>query len=188
VHTLANSPAWQWLWGPTRLIIQAADPVVAVTVLAVSALTVSARRRSLRPLLTAAVAVTLLAVTVVPAKILIGRLSPGQRFLPPGAMGAFPSGHTTTASVCYVLAVLPLLPYLPAWTRRIALAALAVWCLLVGFALVWQNLHWFTDVVAGWALAALIIQATLRLTRAGRAAPGAPPGVADERIASASTT
>ena len=162
--------------------------MVAVTVLAVSALTVSARRRSLRPLLTAAVAVTLLAVTVVPAKILIGRLSPGQRFLPPGAMGAFPSGHTTTASVCYVLAVLPLLPYLPAWTRRIALAALAVWCLLVGFALVWQNLHWFTDVVAGWALAAIIIQATLRLTRAGRTGPGAPPGVADERIASASTT
>jgi len=60
--------------------------------------------------------------------------------------------------------------------------------LLVGFALVWQNLHWFTDVVAGWALAAIIIQATLRLTRAGRTGPGAPPGVADERIASASTT
>jgi membrane-associated phospholipid phosphatase len=157
-------------------------------VLVVSALTVSSRRRSLRPLLAAAIAAILLVATVIPAKILIGRLSPGQLRLAPGAEGSFPSGHATTASVCYVLAVLPLLPYLPALARRITLAAVAVWCLLIGAVLVWLNYHWFTDVVAGWALAAIIIGVTLRLTGGAYSGLSTPPGVPDERIASRSTT
>lgn len=185
---LASSHAWQWLGGPARLIVDLANPPVAIAVLVVSALTVSSRRRSLRPLLTAAVAITLLVVTVIPAKILIARPAPGQLRLTPGAQGAFPSGHATTASVCYVLAVLPLLPYLPALARRIALTALPVWCLLVGAALVWLNYHWFTDVAAGWALAALIITVTLRLTGGAYSGLSTPPGVPGERIASPSTT
>lgn len=192
-RSLASSPGWHWLGGPARLIVDLANPVVAVAVLTVSALAVGARRRSLRPLLTAAVAAILLLVTVVPGKILIGRLAPGRlRPLAPGGLGSFPSGHTTTASVCYVLAVLlpllPLLPYLPAWIRRVALACLPVWCVLVGAALVWLNYHWFTDVAAGWALAAIIIQVTLRLTRGPYSGRTTPPGVPDERIASPSTT
>jgi membrane-associated phospholipid phosphatase len=192
-RSLASSPGWHWLGGPARLIVDLANPLVAVAVLTVSALVVGARRRSLRPLLTAAVAAILLLVTVVPGKILIGRLAPGRlRPLVPGGLGSFPSGHTTTASVCYVLAVLlpllPLLPYLPAWIRRVALACLPVWCVLVGAALVWLNYHWFTDVAAGWALAAIIIQVTLRLTRGPYSGRTTPPGVPDKRIASASTT
>jgi membrane-associated phospholipid phosphatase len=192
-RSLAGSPGWHWLGGPARLIVDLANPVVAVTVLAVSAVVVGARRRSLRPLVTAAVAAILLLVTVVPGKILIGRLAPGRlRPLAPGGLGSFPSGHTTTASVCYVLAVLlpllPLLPYLPARIWRIALVVMPVWCVLVGAALVWLNYHWFTDVAAGWALAAIIIQAALRLTRGAYSGPSTPPGVADERIASPSTT
>jgi membrane-associated phospholipid phosphatase len=186
--TLADSRAWQWLGGPAQLIINLAQPAVAVPVLLVVALAVSARRRSLRPLLTATVAVAVLLVTVIPAKILIGRLAPGQLYLAPDARGSFPSGHATTAAVCYVLAVLLLLPYLPAWIRRAALAALPVWCLLVGAALVWDNYHWFTDVAAGWALAAIIIQVSLWLTGAAYSGLSTPPGVPDERIASPSKT
>jgi membrane-associated phospholipid phosphatase len=188
VATLVNARGWQWLGGPARLIVDLADPVVAVTVLVVSALAVSSRRRSLRPLLAAGLACTLLLVTVVPGKILIGRLAPGQLRLPSGSYGSFPSGHATTASVCYVLAVLPLLPYLPGWIRRAALAALPVWCFLIGAALVWLSYHWFTDVVAGWALASIIIQVTLRLTREEYSGLSTPPGVPDDRIASPSTT
>jgi undecaprenyl-diphosphatase len=168
VQGWAQSPAWLWVggsrFGPARLIVDLANPVVAVPVLALIALAVSARRRSLRPLITAVIGVVLLLATVIPAKILIGRLSPGQLRLAPGGMGAFPSGHATTASVCYVLAALLLMPHLPAAGRRPLLAALPVWCLLVGAALVWRNFHWCTDVVAGWALAALILQATDKLT------------------------
>jgi undecaprenyl-diphosphatase len=187
-QALADSRSWHWLGGPAGLIVDLADPPVAIAVLVVSALTVSSRSRSLRPLITAAVAGILLVVTVIPAKILIGRPSPGQLRLASGAQGAFPSGHATTASVCYVLAVLPLLPYLPAVARRIALAALPVWCFLIGAALVWLNDHWFTDVAAGWALAAIIIQVTLLLTGTAYSGLSTPPGVPDERIPSRSTT
>jgi membrane-associated phospholipid phosphatase len=68
--------------------------------------------------------------------------------------------------VCLGLAVL-LLPYRRAGAGRAAVAAVAVACLLVGVALVWCDYHWFTDVVAGWALAVLIIQAALLLNRQG---------------------
>jgi membrane-associated phospholipid phosphatase len=49
-----------------------------------------------------------------------------------------------------------------------------VW-LLVGAALIWCDYHWTTDVLAGWALSALIVWLALRvrlprgLSRAGRA-------------------
>jgi membrane-associated phospholipid phosphatase len=188
VQALGQSPSWTWLQRPSELIVELADPRVAVFLLAACALAVCARRRSLRPILTAAVAVVLLLVTVIPGKILIGRLGPGRVRPLAGGAGSFPSGHTTTASVCAVLIVVLLLPYLPAWTRRAALAAPPVWGLLVGAALVWRNYHWCTDVVAGWALAVIIIQATLRLTRGGPSRLPAPPAVPDERVASPTAT
>ena len=82
----------------------------------------------------------------------------------------FPSGHTTTAAVCFALAVLLLAPDLPPRIRRAAVAAMAVLCFLVGMGLIWCDYHWFTDVVAGWALAALIVMAALRLMRPVRRA------------------
>lgn len=168
VRSWSQSPAWHWVggskFGPAQLVVDLADPHVAIPVLLLVTLAIGAGRRSLRPLRTAAVAVILLVATVIPAKILIGRLAPGQLRLQPGDWGAFPSGHTTTATVCYVLAALLLVPQLPAAGRRALLAALPVWCLLVGAALVWRNYHWVTDVVAGWALAAIILQATVWLT------------------------
>jgi membrane-associated phospholipid phosphatase len=46
----------------------------------------------------------------------------------------------------------------PPRIRRVALTGLAVLWLLVGAALVRCDYHWFTDVAAGWALAAIIVQ------------------------------
>ena len=83
----------------------------------------------------------------------------------------------------FVLADLP-----GALSPLITLAAVAVWCLLIGAVLVWLNYHWFTDVAAGWALAAIIIGVTLRLTGGAYSGLSTPPGVPDERIASRSTT
>ncbi len=188
VRSWSQSPGWHWAGGsrfaPAQLVIDLADPHAAVPVLLLVALAVAARRRSLRPLLAAAVAVILLVATVIPAKMLIGRLAPGQLRMQSGDLGAFPSGHTTTATVCYVLAALLLAPQLPAAGRRWLLAALPAWCLVVGAALVWRNYHWVTDVVAGWALAAILLQATMWLTcRAGRRA-GSPAGTGPRTSAS----
>jgi len=171
VQARATAPAWRWLsdsWhAPAQLLVGLGSYQVAVPVLAACALVAAARRRTLRPLLAALVGVVLLLVTVTAAKIAVGRTGPGLTTLGSGGLGVFPSGHTTTAAVCLVLAVLLLFPDGLARAKRAAVAAVAVVCLLVGAALVWCDYHWFTDVVAGWALAVLIIQAALLLNRQG---------------------
>jgi membrane-associated phospholipid phosphatase len=164
----ADSPAWSWvgngMHGPARLLVQLGNNQVAVPLLVLCAVIVAARHRSLRPLVAAAIGVVLLLTTVIPAKILIGRAGPGLPPVVPGHMGVFPSGHTATSSVCLGLGVLLLVPDLPDRVRWVAVAAMATVCFLVGVALIWCDWHWFTDVVAGWALAALIVMGTLRLT------------------------
>jgi membrane-associated phospholipid phosphatase len=170
VQARATSVTWRWLsdsWhAPAQLLVDLGYYQLAIPILAVCALAVVAKHRTLRPLLAAFVGSVLLFVTVVPAKIIIARPGPGLTTVGAGGLGVFPSGHTTTSSVCLGLAVLLLLPDLPPRIRWIAVAVLAGLCFLVGIALVWCDYHWFTDVVAGWALAALIVQASLWLSRA----------------------
>jgi membrane-associated phospholipid phosphatase len=183
VQAQATSPGWRWLsaggLAPAQLITDLGTVKVAGVVLAVSAIVLAVRHRSLRPLVIAAAGGALLAATVIPAKILIGRPAPGFATLPPGGWGDFPSGHASTAGVCYGLAVL-LLTAGPraAHLRRAALAVTAAACFLVGVALVWCDYHWFTDVVAGWALAVLIVwvvwQAQRRVASWRGRVPGGP--------------
>jgi membrane-associated phospholipid phosphatase len=175
VQAQATSPAWRWLsdrwYSPAQLIVDLGNYQVAVPILAACALFATARCRTPRPLVAAVAGVVLLLTTVTAGKILIGRTGPGLTTLGAGGLGVFPSGHTTTATVCLGLAVALLVPArpappgLPARRGRIAVAAVAVVCLLVGAALVWCDDHWFTDVVAGWALAGLVIQAAEILPR-----------------------
>ena len=48
---------------------------------------------------------------------------------------------------------------------RAGVAVVWLLCLAIGASLVWCSAHWFTDVVAGAALAGLVLQATMWLTR-----------------------
>jgi membrane-associated phospholipid phosphatase len=172
----AATPGWHWLieyrLSPARLLVNLGDTRIAVPVLLLVAVALSMYRRSPRPLAAAGIAVVLLLVTVIPAKIIIARPSPGLGPVAPGGWGAFPSGHTTTGSVCYVLAAL-LIAGGARRTRRAAGAAMVL-SFLIGIALVWRDFHWFTDVLSGWALATLIVLAALRLTRRPRR-PSRPP-------------
>jgi undecaprenyl-diphosphatase len=180
-----NSPDWRWLGtdvhGPALLVTNLGAIRVAVPVLAAVALALAIRQHTIRPLLIALTGVVLLLGTVVPAKIIIARPGPGLPAVSPGALGFFPSGHTSTACVCFSLAVAMLLAGRPARSRYPALAGLGLLWLAVGAALVWCDWHWSTDVVAGWALSGLIIQLTFwinrpRQLRAARAPYGAPGG------------
>jgi membrane-associated phospholipid phosphatase len=175
VQGWAHAPDWRWLAGsphaPAQLITWLGSPL-AVAVLAVVAAGLAISRRTLRPLLVPATGVALLMVTVIPAKIIIGRPGPGSTALAAGSWGYFPSGHTSTACVCYSIAVLLLIAGRPARVRQTALAGLAAVWLLVGVALVWCDYHWASDVLAGWALSALIVWLALRVrwpARLGRA-------------------
>jgi membrane-associated phospholipid phosphatase len=128
-------------------------------------------RHRLRPLFTAAIGLVLLLATVIPLQLLIGRAYPGQRWhghlhalLVPGKLGSFPSGHASTAAVCYGLAALLLSPAPRRLGGRLVLACAWLLCLGVGAALVYVGAHWFTDVLAAWALSGLIIMLTVWLT------------------------
>ena len=108
----ADSPAWRWLSDtphrPAPLLTDLGMYTVAGPVLAVVAVALAIRRHTLRPLLIAVTGVVLLLGTVIPAKIIIGRPGPGLPAVLPGQLGVFPSGHTSTACVCFSLAVLML--------------------------------------------------------------------------------
>jgi membrane-associated phospholipid phosphatase len=164
VLSRATTPGWYWLieyrLSPARVLVNLGDSRIAVPVLLLTAVAWSVRRRSPRPLAAAGLAVVLLLVTVIPAKIILARPSPGLGPVAAGGWGAFPSGHTTTGSVCYVLTAL----LIAGRARRAAGAAAMALSFLIGIALVWRDFHWFTDVLAGWALATLIVLAALRLT------------------------
>jgi membrane-associated phospholipid phosphatase len=174
----ADSPAWRWLSDtphrPARLLTDLGMNTVAVPILAAVAVAVAIRRHTLRPLLIAVTGVALLLATVIPAKIIIGRSGPGLPAILPGHLGVFPSGHTSTACICFSLAVLMLVAGQPPRTRYLALGGLALLWLGVGAALVWCDYHWFTDVVAAWALSGLVIQLTFWINRAGRPLDGRP--------------
>jgi undecaprenyl-diphosphatase len=174
----ADSPAWRWLSDtphrPAKLLTDLGMNTVAVPILAAAAVAVAIWRHTLRPLLIAVTGVVLLLATVIPAKIIIGRSGPGLPAIVPGHLGVFPSGHTSTACICFSLAVLMLVAGQPARTRYLALGGLALLWLGVGAALVWCDYHWFTDVVAGWALSGLVIQLTFWINRAGRPLDGRP--------------
>jgi membrane-associated phospholipid phosphatase len=182
VQAHANAAEWRWIGhgahAPAQLVTQLGNSQVTVPVLIVCALLVAVRYRSPRPLVAAVCGVLLLLAIVVSAKILTDRAGPG---LPPvafGHIGVFPSGHTTTAGVCLGLSALLLAADLPDRARRAVVAVMVALCFLVGVALIWCDYHWFTDVVAGWALTPLIVMASLRLAGLSAArrvhAPGGP--------------
>jgi undecaprenyl-diphosphatase len=172
VQGWAHSAAWRWLGdsphAPAQLLTDLGRVTVAVPVLAVVAAVLAIRGHTVRPVLAAAAGVVLLLVTVIPAKIIIARPGPGTSALTPGSWGYFPSGHTSTACVCYSIAVLLVIAGQRDWIRRAALTGLAAVWLLVGAALVWCDYHWASDVLAGWALSALIVWLALRVPRLHR--------------------
>jgi undecaprenyl-diphosphatase len=196
VRGTGNSPGWRWLRDgpltPARLLVDLGNPWLVIPLLMIIAGLVAAQRRTPRPLLTAAAGTALLLAIVIPAKFAIERLNPGYTpFSRHSLLDGFPSGHAAAACVCYTLAVLIIAPYPGGRARRIALTAVTVLGFAVGIALVWLGIHRFTDVVAGWALAALVVPFVVRLTglRTGHgherqeqpAGPSAVPASADQR-------
>lgn len=111
-------------------------------------------------ILASSVAATAGLVTLL--KIAVGRPRPdvGTLLGSPAADYSFPSGHTTNATLLYVLAALLLTAGLrPVW-RRLAIGAAVLLALLIGLSRIYLGYHWVTDVLAGWLLAVGIIAAS----------------------------
>lgn len=65
---------------------------------------------------------------------------------------SFPSGHATQSIAFYgMLAIVLIVSYAPRW-RRLFIAAAAVVVLVIGASRLYLGVHWFTDVLGGYAL------------------------------------
>ncbi|MER7274010.1 phosphatase PAP2 family protein [Dactylosporangium sp. NPDC000244] len=105
-------------------------------------------------LLAAAATATVLRLTVL---TLVHRPRPPER-LTAAAGWAFPSGHTTSATIAAGILVVLLWPLLPSGRARAVLAAVAgLWAGLVGISRVALAAHWPTDVLGGWLLAGSVL-------------------------------
>ena len=110
------------------------------------------RRRSPGPLLLLAGSYVGMAMVVGPAKKLLHRPEP---FDLPGDIGrSFPSGHAAQAILVYgMLAALLLAgPPVSARLRAAATVLPPVASAAVGFAVLFRNAHWLSDMVAGYAI------------------------------------
>ncbi|WP_218108405.1 phosphatase PAP2 family protein, partial [Actinacidiphila rubida] len=139
--------------------IQVAVPVLlaAVAGTAWAARTAGLPRWWLPPA-AAAVAMILVPVVVTLVKDAVHRPPPGLTVPDPSGYGYFPSGHTATSSVAFGAAALLLLPWARGRAARLVLAAGTPLLLLaVGFALVWCDYHWPTDVLASWCLTVVLL-------------------------------
>jgi undecaprenyl-diphosphatase len=103
---------------------------------------------------------------------MVGRVRPADR-LAPAAGFSFPSGHTTESAAAALTAIAVLWPLLRG-RRRIVVLAAVLWAMAVGLSRVALVVHWPTDVLGGWLLAATVVAAALPvLARSRHSEPGA---------------
>ncbi len=132
-------------------------PVVLVAATAAIALCLVQRRATEALLILLSIAITAGAVRIV--KEVVGRSGPNPHaHLGVNSGRAFPSGHSAQAVACY---------FALAWilnrtvvSRRLRAAvwtAAGVLAVVVGWSRVYFRVHWPSDVLAGWAVAAFVL-------------------------------
>ena len=163
-----------------------AGPIGMPILAALAALILCLVRKSWTPLILIAAAGGGSLLMTVAGKDIIGRHRPPLvDAVPPFEYSpSFPSGHTLNAIVIAgIVAYLIILRLRSTHARVLVIIGASLFALTIGLSRVFLGHHWFTDVLAGWALGgawlALIITAhRLYLTARKRGAPQAPPAVA----------
>lgn len=128
-------------------------PIIAVAAI----LFLSLRRKSWTPAILIAAAGAGSLLMTVAGKDIIGRVRPPLAdAVPPYEYSpSFPSGHTLNAvAVAGIIAYLIILRRTSVATRVIPVTIAAVFALTIGLTRIFLGHHWFTDVLAGWALGA----------------------------------
>jgi membrane-associated phospholipid phosphatase len=184
IQSVAHRRSLRWVrhghTTPARLIIDLGAFAVALPLLGLAAIVAAVRQRGPRPLIAAAVGAVTTLGCIYAGKKLVHQLAPRQVILGHTG-GSFPSGHMTTACVCYFLIVVLLLPA-GSW-RRAGMIAATVLCALIGASLLWCDLHWFSDVAGGAVLSALLVMLAAWVNRPPAAGSPAGPPVRPETTA-----
>ncbi len=156
--------------GPAAAVLRTGtdlgDPLVTAGVLTVLTIVLLVRRL---PRLAGWVAVTGLGLAVLDplVKGLVGRDRPSLPIEVATAPGqSFPSGHALASFAMFTILLLVTLPAVPRGRRRWALAAVVAVVVAVGFTRVALGVHYVSDVLAGWGLAAAWVSTTALVFRA----------------------
>lgn len=160
-----------WLTSLMRGITQLADPWFVVTFVTVVGLVVVWRRDRWRMDLTVLVVSSGgAALLMTGIKLLIERPRPSIGAVVASASGfAFPSGHSTLAVAMFGAAAWVAARKVADRRKQLAIWALAVvLALLVGFSRLYLGVHWLSDVLGGFTLAALWLVLTITATTAYR--------------------
>jgi len=94
---------------------------------------------------------------------------------------SLPSGHATMSAAVVGALVVLAWPQLAGAARGLVATAALVWVALVGLTRVYLGVHWWSDVLAGWATGAAWLAVCtgvllwLRRPRAAREAAASPP-------------
>ncbi|MDX3235471.1 phosphatase PAP2 family protein [Streptomyces sp. ME03-5709C] len=167
--TRLNRVLTDWVWDPVTMRLLLLAAVVWLLV-----------RREHRQALWLVLAGTLGWVLQQAVKALVGRQRPSWPDpVDSASFAAFPSGHAATAALVLGALVWLLLLRLPARSPRCvsACAVAFVSVVGVGFTRVYLGVHWPSDVLGGWLLAAAVLTGTAALCapwRTGAAAPDRP--------------
>lgn len=145
-------PMWVRLWDGVSFAL---GPVV-LRPLGTVAMVVAAVRRDVRGALVLLACAPLSGLVTWAAKALVNRPRP-PTMLVAVPSSSFPSGHALEATSALLAMLAFVLPMLNRALGRVAIALTALSVLLVGIARVALNVHYPSDVLAGWALGYLYI-------------------------------
>lgn len=186
IHSWVFAHRTPLLDGPAHVITYLGFGPLAYAALAVAAVVVLRRTRRCREPLLALGALAAGQLIRFGVSALVQRARPPRADWLTAADGyAYPSGHTTTATLAWGLVVALLWPHLT--NRRRGCAAIitaAAIALAVGGSRVWLGVHWPTDVLGGWTLGVLLLTlatTVLSLSRGATASRSSSTGSAADR-------
>jgi len=153
-------PVWVRFWDGVSLALGPVPLRLAGMVAAVAAVV----KRNVRAALVLLACAPLNGIVTSAAKSLVNRPRPST-MLVPAASTSFPSGHALEAMAALLAMLAFLLPMMNRSMGRIAIAVTALSVLSVGIARVALNVHYPSDVMAGWSLGYLYFLLCLLLFR-----------------------
>jgi membrane-associated phospholipid phosphatase len=170
-------PVWVRFWNGVSFALGPVPLRLLGTVAAVAALV----RRKVRAALMLLACAPLSGLVTTAAKDLANRPRPST-MLVAAPSTSFPSGHALEATAALLALLSLLLPMVSRVTARAAIALTALSLLLVGVARVALNVHYPSDVLAGWSLGYLYFLLCLLVFRPAPGAPAGPAPVVTEQL------